>query len=199
MSIDFKKLGVTFIEMLLVVSLLSMIGLTIYQSIAGGIKIWEKSQRFIIDEDVAIFLDKISQDLRNSLNYSLISFKGRETKIIFATIVLTAADKHATVTEGYIHQIGQVEYSFDKIQSSLLRRQANYSQATDEEFGPQRVMVSPLHSVRFSYYYGTNGGTEIKRKAEGAMPSAVKVEIEFLEETGKMREVVRLIPVPVGV
>ncbi len=195
------KAGVTFIEMLLVVSLISVIGLTLYQSISNGVKIWEKSQRFIVDENVAIFFDKMIYDLRNALNYSLIAFEGRETRLAFAGIVTTAADKEGTVNQGYIHQIGRVEYFFDKAASRLSRRQANYSQATEGEFGLPRVLVDSLHSVKFSYHYGSaaQAETDVTSKADGMMPAAVKIDIEFLEETGKMRKMTGFIAVPVGI
>lgn len=194
-----KGWGFTLIEMLLVVSLLSVTGLAVYQSIANGMKIWERSRKFVVDEDISISIDKMSRDLRNALNYSLIPFKGEEIRIVFPTMVRTAADKEATVNSGDIDQVGRVEYSFDKMKSGLFRRQANYSQAVEGEFGPRRVLAGPLHSVNFFYYYDTGEETEIKRETEGVMPSALKIEIEFLEDTGKMRKIERLISIPIGI
>src|SRR3989338_2632588 len=67
-----SKKSFTLIEMLLVTSLMAMIGLAVYHSLVNGMKIWDASTRYTAEEDVALFFDKISQDIRSATNYSLI-------------------------------------------------------------------------------------------------------------------------------
>jgi prepilin-type N-terminal cleavage/methylation domain-containing protein len=194
-----KRNGFTFVEMLLAVSLVGLISLALYQSLSNGLRIWKHAQKFVVEEDIGIFLEKISHDLRNTFKYSLISFDGREKRIAFPTIVRTLQDKkRASGRTNYIDQIGKVEYSFDKAHKTISRRQANYGQAMEEEYGAERLLAKPVHSLRFLYYYIEDGEYKEKRQATELMPVAVRVEIEFFEDTGKKRTVERVVPIPVN-
>lgn len=194
-----KRNGFTFIEMLLAVSLVGLISLALYQSLSNGLRIWKHAQRFVVEEDIGIFLEKISHDLRNTFQYSLISFDGKENKIAFPTIVRTLEDKkRAFGRTNYIDQIGKAEYSFDKAHKTIFRRQANYGQAMEEDYGVERLLVKPVHSLKFFYYYIEDGKYEEKREVADLMPFAVRVEIEFFEDTGQKRIMERVIPLPVN-
>ena len=193
------KKGFTFIEMALVVGLMSMLGLAGYKALANGLRIWERTRTFSVDEDVAIFLSKLTRDLHNAFAYSVIAFEGDDEHLIFPTIVWTQMDKK--VADGkvdHIRQIGQVEYYFDKINARLMRRQANYSQALDDERPQERLIASPVENVQFLYYYIEDEKPKIKRRVKDSLPNAVAVKVEFAEETGKKREVTRIINLPIG-
>ena len=102
----------TLMEMLLVVSLLSVIGLGIFQAVNSGVKIWDRNRQSIIDEDVAIFLDRFSRDLRNALPYSQLTFTGRPERIGFPTLVRARLDEALAGDRGdYMTQIGMHEYA----------------------------------------------------------------------------------------
>ena len=194
-----KRNGFTFIEILLAVSLVGLISLALYQSLSNGIRIWKHAQRFVVEEDVAIFLEKISHDLRNTFYYSLVSFESKGNKIAFPTIVRTLEDKRrAYGRTNYIDQIGKVEYSFDKAHKTIFRRQANYGQAMKKKYGVKRVLAEPVHSLRFLYYYSEAGDYEENPEAADLMPLVVRVEIELLEDTGQKRKVERVIPIPIN-
>lgn len=194
------KKGFTFIEMALVVGLMSVVGLAGYKALSNGLRIWERTRDFSVDEDIAIFMSKLNVDLHNAFQYSLIAFEGKDDQIVFPTIVRTQMDKNVSGGQiDYIRQIGQVEYFFDKLNSRILRRQGNYSQAVDEERPQERTLVDSVDSVRFFYYYiDEEGKADIKRRAEDVLPAAVAVKVEFKEKTGKKREVTRIINIPVG-
>lgn len=197
--IVFHPKGFTLIEVVLVVSLISMVGLAVYHSIANGLRIWERSQRFVGEEDIAIFFDKLSQDLHNAFPYSLISFEGKEDSMSFPTIVRTPADKkRSSRRQDYVDQIGQVKYYFDFMHHSLFRQQANYSQALNRKFGRKQLLATPVQSVRFSYYYDVEDELDIKGPEEGELPSAVQVEVELFDTTGQKTTMMRLIPIPLG-
>jgi len=186
----------TFVEMALVVSLLSLVSLAVYRSLSNGLEIWKRSARFILEEDAAIFLEGLTRELSNTLSYSLLPFEGEADRVRFATMIRTASDKQgSSARQGYVSQIGCVEYSFDRGRSALVRRQANYGQALDGEFQPGRVRVRPVDSFQLLYY--SRDGSVLK-STDGMTPFTVEVKMTFHESSGAIRTLRRLIPVPVG-
>jgi len=192
--------GFTLIEMLMVVSIMTMLSVVLCRSLLNGLEIWNRAQRSVIEEDIGIFFDKISYDLRNSFDYSLLAFEGKRDSIVFPTVVRTLKDRKKTLwgEVDYVNQMGRVQYYWDRMEKSLFRRQANYSQAVNKKFGKERLLVEPISSLNFFYYYTQEGKTEMKRKSTGNMPSAVKIQLEFLESTGKVRRVERLVNIPIA-
>lgn len=191
--------GFTFTEMILVISVISVLGLALYQSISHGLRIWERTQRFLLEEDVAIFFDRITRDLHNAFNYSLLFFEGEEDRIAFATIVRVPVDrKIRPAGDAYTDQIGRVEYYCDGLQSILYRRVANYSQALEGTFGKARLIARPVASLKFYYYVRDEEAVEVKTQIEEVLPLAVRVEVEFLDPDGRLRKAKRVINIPAG-
>ncbi len=199
---DFRNLGLTLVEMLLVVSLMSVLALTLYQCLMYGLKIWERSQKLSMEEDIALFLDKIDRDLTNSFSYSLFKFEGRENRVLFPTMIRTLDDRTDRIKEPeYIDQLGQVEYYFNKPRKALYRRQANFGQALDGKFDKEYKLMEGVQSVNFFYYSafaeGPGQDVEISPFAE-TIPLAIRIDIEFADEVGQKRRLSKLINIPVG-
>ena len=88
-----QKNALTLIETLLVVSFVSLVSIAIYKSLASGIKVWGKAHDLVVEEDIAVFFDKITSDLRNTFYYSDLDFYGENYRMSFPTIVHTLKDK----------------------------------------------------------------------------------------------------------
>ena len=184
--------------MLLVVSLLSVIGIAVYRAFASGLKIWERRPQSVVQEDTLIFLDKMNQDLQNTMVYSKIPFEGNEKRMAFATLVKTPIFGTKKFGENeYVNQIGKVEYYFDGTVNKLYRRQANYSQALNNKFFPARILVNDIKSVKFFYYYRKGKGYVIENKKVTVTPEIVSVEITFNDKNG-IGNMTRVMNVPVG-
>ncbi len=176
-----KQKAFTLIEALLVVSLISLIGLALFHTFSDGMKVWDKSKRLSLEEDIAIFWDKIGYDLQNSFAYSQLPFHGEETRLHFATRVnLLSNDNNQS-----IQQIGQVEYVFDPARQAVYRRQANYGQALKNNFSTERLLVRQVHSLRFLYYYKEGTDFVFRNKIENTIPRAVSVELEYTDSWGQ--------------
>ena len=187
------KKSFTLIELLLVVSILAMISLALFNSLADGLKIWERSRKFVVHEDVAILFDKIGGDLRNCFSYSKIPFVGKVNRIRFAARVkdLKTMDQNQLA-----EKIGGVEYYFDSTQKSLYRRQASYGRALKGEFREGRALLNSVESLRFSYYYAQGKEIILKEEAD-SLPRAVGVEVQFWDGHTK-QSVRKLINLPQG-
>ena len=185
-------------EMLIVVSLLSLIGLALYKSLANGIKVWERSQRLVKEEDVALFFEKLTQDLRNTYLYSRIKFEGNELGFSFPAYVKTLADARGHSPRGeYIEQMGRVEYAFDPNKDIIYKRQANYGQALDNHYQPEQVLVRSVERVKFNYFYWTKKEELYSQDVLDVPPSGVEVELEFSDKLGR-RSMRKFIEIPVG-
>ena len=191
-----NKRAMTLIEVLIAVSLVTLISIAIYNSLSNGVKIWQRSQRLVIEEDINIFFDKLSQDIRNSFPYSKIKFEGNETSLSFPTMVHTLADARIGLSPNeYVEQIGKVEYYFDLTDRGLYRRQANYSQAIYETYQPAIKIIPAIENIKFSYFYQTDKGEEISREALATLPAGIEVKIEFSDKQGR-RTMSKFIHVP---
>ena len=190
--------GFTLIEMLLVTSLMAMTSLAVYHALANGLKVWQISNRYAQEEDIAIFLDKISLDLRNAVNYSLIKFEGKKASLSFATVVRTLADPAQSYQTEYFPQIGRVEYQFDQSKGTIFRWQTNYGQALAQKFGPSRPLVHSIRDVKFSYYIPESDQISFKDETKD-WPMGVFIEVSFSNKKGEEQNTLsKLVNIPSG-
>lgn len=188
----------TLIEILLVTSLISVISVAIVHTLVNGLKIWQRAGGLDQQEDIAIFFDRLGQELRNSVSFSQMHFDGTKDRIDFGTIVRTPADvKVSHGNNEYVNQIGRVEYYFDGTKKDIYRSQANYSQALNNAFGRKRLLLHRIQSLKFQYVYKSGKDYVLQDKAKNIIPSGVIVDVAF--NVGKEKRTMRrLIHIPVG-
>lgn len=198
MIISRNKSGLTFVEVLLAAVLTAMVGFAIYQSLAMGINVWKRSQKLSLEEDVVLFMDRLSQELYNSFLFSQIKFEGNEFRVAFPTIVYTPADRRLGWEEGiYVEQVGKVEYYFDLAEDKIYRREANYSQALRERYGDPQELVSGVENLRFRFYFLTETEEISSSEVLDVIPTGIEVVVEFGDERGR-RTMSKFIDIPVG-
>ncbi len=189
----------TLVEILLVSSLMAVLGVAVFGAFANGLKLWAKATRLNREAEVAVFLDKMGEDLRSTVAISGISFKGIGEQVSFPAVVMTLADPHSSRTsEGLIDQIGAVQYRFDVAEHTILRRQANYAQAIKGRWAKEEIPVaSGITALDFYYEVSTDKGFLFKSEIDGAIPSGIMVEVHFSDDSGDHR-LRRYLPIPIG-
>ncbi len=194
-----RRRGFTFIEIMLVTAIFATLSMAIFTCLSNGIKLWERGKQLMGEEDTAIFFDRFSSDLRNSFNYSKLSFTGEELAVSFPTVVWTAADRVSVrASEGRIDQIGKVRYEYDPEHGAVMRRQANYSQALQDEWGLDEVVLPAVRSLKFHYFFTASKDPRMSVEEGSEIPAGVEVEIVI--PAGKEDKVFkRYIAVPAGV
>lgn len=171
------KKGLTLVEVLLTVSLVAVVSLAIFHALANGLKLWQRSNAFALEEDVAIFFAKLESDLKNSFVYFPWPFEGKETRLTFPTLMILPADKVKTAGQlVYERQMGRVEYFWDAADETIYVRQANYGLAMKDEFFPERPVLTGVSKVRFEYYRPPSGG-ENADASRALLPYWVKVSL----------------------
>jgi hypothetical protein len=188
----------TLIELLLVISLISMVGLAIYSAFNNGLKIWDRTKRFAIEEDIAIFFDRIEDDLHNAFEFSLLPFEGGMQRVNFVTILPRSTNEEENESSAeYLRQMGRVEYYWDSFNKKVFRKEAMYGQALQGNFSPPRVMIEGIEEMTFTYWKFS------KRQytADDVMdklPAAIEIEIKYLDQAKQLQVLKRTINIPMG-
>ncbi|MCM8782371.1 MAG: prepilin-type N-terminal cleavage/methylation domain-containing protein [Candidatus Omnitrophica bacterium] len=172
-GIDAK--GFTLLEMLIVSAILSVVALAIYASLNNGIKIWQMVNKTLPEEDLNIFFDKFSLDIRNAFKFAGINFLGTKDALEFPTLVNSPRLQKRTV--------GKVIYTYVPRNRMLNRYQVDFDGVYSGE--TDRGLLQSLKNVtslNFQYYFYDKERKEYLWQDEwlkGGLPLAIKVEMEF--------------------
>ena len=195
-----KKDGLTMVEILLVVSIVSALSLALYNTFSNGLRVWERSQRYVQEEDIAIFFDRVGRELRNGFKFSKIPFWGYETRIVFPTIIQTLEDKKiAGDSRNYVDQIGVVEYEFDVARGVLYRLQRNYSQALVRATVSKRSIVTNLKGVKFQYFFLDQDRNLVQAFSIDELPPVVRIEVTYIDQRGEERTLTKTVMIAGGI
>ena len=191
--------GMTLMEILLVASLISIISVAIYNALSNGLRVWERSRQVVVEEDIAIFIDKLTTDLHNTFFYSKIKIEGNDYRFTFPTMVSVMADKRGPGPYGeYQDQLGRVEYYFDYATHAIYRRQANYSQAImGDYFSQPQLLVSLVDRLKIEYYYLTDEGEVFSQDIFDVLPSGLEITVEF-SDSQKTKKFFKVVNVPLN-
>ena len=174
--------GLTLIELLLVVSLLGVVSVVIYTTLSKGIMIWGRVQNEVSLENANIFLERYSEDIRNSYAYSSIRFVGQKTLFECPTIVYTK--------EFEVKTIGQVSYTYDARNKTLTRAFKDISMLYRGKDGKISSELENIEAASFEYYKydtETNNYVWLERWSEEKMPLAVRLKLIINDGTKKIR------------
>lgn len=187
----------TLIEILIVTALISVISIALYHALSNGLRVWSYSQRVVVEEDIVFFMERLSSDLHNTLYYANMPFQGERGTLSFPTVIklkeTNTLGPHPQVSE----QIGRVQYRYDVSEKAIVRQEADYGQALGNEYGPEQTLVKGVESLKFTYIYLTEKQQIASENILETMPSAVEVEVEFLDNKMK-RSLKRTIDIPLA-
>ena len=189
----------TLVEVLVVSSLIAISSIAIFRSFGNGLKLWARAERLNREAEVAIFLDKMSEDLRSTVIVSGLGFKGSTMQVSFPAIILTKADlKSSRASEGLVDQIGAVQYRFDSASHTIFRRQVNYAQAIKARWAQEEFSVaSGVTDLKLQYEATSDKGKMLKSEINEGIPSGVMVEVDFSDDSGE-HHLKRYLPIVVG-
>lgn len=165
--------GMTLVELLITMTILSVISLAIYASLNSGLKIWKRINQQMAHEDLDIFFDRFGHDLRNCARFTGLTFTGTQERVEFPTILPSPR------LGGDV--IGRVSYAYDPQSKTLVRVQQDFSQIYSGEESSKIQPVPDLGSVKFRYYVYDKQTKEYSWREdflEEDFPLAVRIELE---------------------
>ena len=169
-----NNLGFTLVEMSIVAVMISIVSLAMYATFNNGLKIWQKVNNQIPESGIAILFDKFNFDLKNSLRFKGMNFRGGKDKLAFTTIVNSPALRKRTV--------GEVAYIYDSERGALARVQKDFSQIYNKEPGTITQSLGNIESLRLQYYFFDEQTKEYLWSDEWSkkgIPLAVRLELGF--------------------
>jgi hypothetical protein len=173
----------------------SIIGLAIFTTLNNGIKIWQRLNQTVGQEDINIFFERIARELRNTFAFNTIRFSGENHQIAFATF-LTAPGVSQPQQSG----IGQVVYYYDRANKQLIKEQRNYSQLYKGDSGAKQELLKQINSLEFSYYYYDQESREylwLPVWQDDYVPQAVRIKLEF-DDGKQLKNITRSIDLPLA-
>lgn len=178
--------GFTLVETLVVVAIFAVIGVSLSSSFSMGMRVWKRSaSENIMYKKAILNLERISRELRASVDYPQIGFFGESDHFAFAALL---GDKISNVS--YAHTIS------DK---SVSRLAADLSPVPEpENQAAARKIIQGVENVSFSYYhFDANSSKYVFSDSwnytQNGIPLAVKVALSM--ENGEIFDRVIFIPV----
>lgn len=191
---------------MIVAAILSTVGIVLYSTFTNGINIWQRINQEMVVEDVNIFFDKISRELRGSFQFSEIPLRGRTGELTFPATV-HVRDHRGKLKE----EIGAVHYSFDPKSGTIDRQQKSYSEIyLDKDTGKQ-AMIDHVSSLEFQYYYydleqeeyswvesWQDEDESLGIQTKKILPVAVRITIGIIGQEKKERRITKTVWIPSG-
>lgn len=193
-SFDFntrkRSSGFTFIEIVIVSSVLAIVMIAIYSSFNSGMMLWQRSRKVsLTDRKVILGLERIAIQLRQSIDFQPSNldpekprgFSGNQHQLSFTFLERYQYEVGNEKKTGL--QISRATYTFDPDKKSLNRKIEKYQDILNGQEGEFKVFISSIDEVEFAYYYLDSERViqqkEEEWKATDGVPLAVKITFKF--------------------
>jgi prepilin-type N-terminal cleavage/methylation domain-containing protein len=159
----------TLIELLVVVTIFSIIAFGVGACFMCGMKLWQRvGGTDFFQYEVALELERFSQELFESLKFPLIGFEGEKEKLTFPTLRGTS--------------IVEVTYEFDSLEESLIRKERTLRDFFKDSKDYSERKVLSAQEMNLKYFYFDYEEEKYKWKdtwlKEEGYPLGVKIELK---------------------
>ena len=146
-SNDSRELGFTLIELLIVAMLAAGMMMSISHALVQGIKIYNRICYARGYEDASFFMEKMTRDLKNSVNFSQIPFEAMPNSLSFGMLEAAGAAAAKPV---------QVTYQYDAEKKRVMRFQG--APFFEEKISPRSgtVVLDGVQGLKFEFKPGRN-------------------------------------------
>ena len=192
--------GFTLLELILSISILSVVLVIIYATLSMGARTWEKGERDIESlQRKRVVMNLLSREIKSTFPYKVTpselddhkefyAFDGKKDSLSFVSAVPLRGGKGGLswLTFWVEDDLGLVVTERDALRADIFKERENLDKDELEVLDPQ------VTDIRFEYYQLKSGGTEGEGEGEweekwdaekeGTLPHAVKVELTIEEE-----------------
>jgi type II secretory pathway pseudopilin PulG len=167
----------TLIEVLVVVSIASIVMAAIASAVAAGVMVWHRTRDFDVERMAALtFLQEFERDARNSFSFAAIPFEGEQDSIVLAGPATIDAD-------GLPHGVARIAYLFDSSDNTVCKTVRPYPYGASASPGPVPLLAG-VADLEFSYISVSPGGSAVHpsqqdswREASNAVPAVIRVKL----------------------
>jgi type II secretion system protein J len=192
------KKGVTFVELIVAVSIFAVVSVAVYSTFAMGLSVWRRARNAqALYQNIRLALDEMARDLQNAVAYfdpgqpTAINFEGEKDRISFYSLV----DGYQT-TPPY-PQLRKVSYTLGD--SGSLQRLEQVHQGADIAQESEAI-ASQVANLSFFYCYEDTAGSGYEWKQawelKQEIPESVKIELEL--NTGNKPVFSKYVFIPTG-
>jgi hypothetical protein len=196
-----RRRGSTLMEVLVTASLVALIGMTVFMTLNNGIKLWQAVNTAWPKSDVAIFFEKLTQELENVFVLDRASFQGDNATVAFPT---SFKDLRRPGT----WSMGAVRYAFNEKAQTLTRSAMTMSDIFEERVCDPALVFDHVKGMLFAYYYFDDQAKEYiwsdkwpPETSDGATlpkwPLAVRLNFQW-EQKGVLYDFEDIFPVPLA-
>ena len=194
-SLLFYKKGMSFVEMLVVLTIMVIVSVGIYGMLNSGITIWQRTFEINFEEDVRIFFDRLRADLSKYVPFDSMNFEANKTSLGFSIIESLPynAPWAGKKNEMPINQIAYVKYiykgAYDRVEkhvSNMFNKKVN-----------EKIVFRNVRKFDISYFVKDKKGkiVEVDKLAGKQKPQMVKVEFQYGDKLSP-KEAVEIIELP---
>ena len=176
----------------------AVISLAVFNAFSNGFKLWARGEHVMVEGNTAIFLDRIAEDMRQTVIISGIPFKCIGTEVSFPAIIWAPTDSNGSRAEEEVgDQMGAIRYVFDPAQKKIFRYQATYGQALKGQWSSPVEVAGLIEDISLRYYFKADRGVDVKSQTDEGLPMGVMIDVQFLVE-GHLNHMRRFLIIPVG-
>ena len=188
-----KRNAFTFIELIVSVTIFTIVVIAVYSAFNLGIKTWRRSEDERSLQKVRLALLRVEKELKESFFFSGIPFSGTDKEMVFP-LTIPAGDRDRACIITY-----SVNIDSRAGLKELVRKERDFSE--DMEDAKEKIKkVSPLvNEIKFAYAYKTEGlSKDFEWQAfwdgreKGALPSGVRISMATDEGKGFYNKVIFL-------
>ena len=168
MNKRFSKHAFTLVEMLVVVTLLSILSLTVYATFASGMRLWQRIQDSGLSSNKTVLgLEKFTSQMRQALDFPKIGCAGKSNAVAF----------------GFLSDTEILKITYFLEEKSLFRKEESFKDIlAEKEQAKARKLISDIEDLKFSFAYPEEGKDQYSWKdtwnKEEGMPAIVKIELK---------------------
>ena len=175
-----KRPGFTFIELIIGITIFTIIIITVYSVFYMGIKTWCRGQERNSLQKVRLTFLKVENELKDSFFFSNVPFKGTSREMEFP-LSIPISDENKDTVHVIAYKVTEDKYSGLK---ELVRIEKLYSENMDEEIDEKiKKLLTSIKSLRFEYVYQSNDPYQNfewqEDWKEDRLPSGVRISLEM--------------------
>lgn len=192
------RAGFSFIEMIVVLVITTLLGGVLYRTFSSGVLLWGRGVKDQGEWRAELFLEKLTTELRNAFQDPQWLFQGTKQELYFSTLAADSLHNKGTASNlglAYFH------YGFDPTQKILRVQKFRF----EDVFAPEPVfkgavpVLNQVRNILFEYYYYDPSWKKYEwipvwEKEKNCLPEAIRVTVE--SEQARSYSVVRMIDLP---